>query len=222
MIVLGQWTRALAGKDLRLRFPRPAVLLRPTLSIGQLGFGDKREPPGKAQPEGQVPSRHRGTYVLEGDKRDYRPISIWIEIEPAFGLDGRGVHARSDDRKAKGSFRSVYMLVQEEKSMDVGSTAKQNAKDAQELFNKAVGPFQTFWRSAFFEIPMTVTSELMRFTAHRLEAQADYLKTFNRCASVPEIIDAQSHFVQKAADDYGVEMSRLMEDVRQTTLNKAA
>lgn len=76
--------------------------------------------------------------------------------------------------------------------------------------------------ASFLHLPLTVASETLRFTARRLEAQADHLNMINRCSSVPEIMEAYSQFMRKATDDYGVETGRIMEEVRATIASKAA
>lgn len=84
------------------------------------------------------------------------------------------------------------------------------------------GTFTAWWNDAFLRLPLTVAGETLRFTARRLQAQADYLSHVNHCANVPEFMEAQSQFMRKATDDYGVETGRLMEEVRAAVTRNAA
>jgi hypothetical protein len=83
-------------------------------------------------------------------------------------------------------------------------------------------PFATAWKAAFFDLPLAVLSQAMRFTAHRLEAQVDFLTTVNKCKTMPEIVEAQSQFIQKATGDLSVETGRFLEEVRAKMANQAA
>jgi len=78
------------------------------------------------------------------------------------------------------------------------------------------------WSASVLHLPLTVASETLRFTARRLQAQADHLATVNRCANVPEFMEAQTQFIRKASDDYGVETGRIMQEVRAVIESKAA
>jgi hypothetical protein len=80
----------------------------------------------------------------------------------------------------------------------------------------------SWWTGAFLRLPLTVAGETLRFTARRLQAQADYLTRVNHCSNVPEFMEAQSQFMRNATDDYGVETGRLMEEVRAAVTQKAA
>jgi len=82
--------------------------------------------------------------------------------------------------------------------------------------------FTAWWSDAFLRLPLAVAQESLRFTALRLQAQADYLSRVNRCANVPEFMEAQSQFVRKATDDYGVETGKLVEEIRAAATPKAA
>jgi hypothetical protein len=86
---------------------------------------------------------------------------------------------------------------------------------------KFLQPFQTMWKSAFLEVPITVLSDSLRFAGARLQAQGDYFSSLLNCRSVPEIVETQSEFVRKSVDEYGAETSRIMEDLR-ANISKAA
>lgn len=78
------------------------------------------------------------------------------------------------------------------------------------------------WRAPFFHLPLVVTVESLHFMARRLDAQAEYLNALNHCTNMPEFVGAQSQFLRKATDDYGVETGRVMEEVRSAISRKAA
>jgi hypothetical protein len=78
------------------------------------------------------------------------------------------------------------------------------------------------WSASLLHLPLTVATESLRFTARRLEAQADHIAMLNGCTNVPEFMEVQSQFMRKATDDYGVETGRIMEEVRAAMANKAA
>jgi hypothetical protein len=107
-------------------------------------------------------------------------------------------------------------------------TMERDAKLARDETMKLAAPFQMFWKATLIDIPMAVASESMRFCGHRLQAHGDYLANLNHCRSLPEMIEAHSHFVRKTVDVYGHETSKMMEDVRgkvheaQNQMSKAA
>ena len=86
---------------------------------------------------------------------------------------------------------------------------------------EAAAPIQAAWRTAFFDLPLALLSETIRFSGQRLQAQGDFLAILRTCHTVPEVMDAQSRFMRATVDEYGAETSKIMEDVR-TTMSKAA
>ncbi len=82
--------------------------------------------------------------------------------------------------------------------------------------------FTAGWNDAYLRLVLAVAGESLRFTARRLQAQADFLSRLNHCANVPEFMEAQSQFVHKATDDYGVETGRIIEEIRAAAAPKAA
>lgn len=108
------------------------------------------------------------------------------------------------------------------------STIEREAKNARDETMRLSGPFQALWKVTFFDLPLSVASETLRFVGRRMQAHGDHIASLNSCRSVPEFIDAHSHFVRSVVDDYGQETSRFMEDVRGTMsdmrnqFNKAA
>jgi len=108
------------------------------------------------------------------------------------------------------------------------STIEREVKNTREETMKLSGPFQALLKVTFFDLPLSIASETLRFAGRRFQAQGDHLASLNACRTVPEIIDVQSHFVRSAVDAYGQETSKIMEDVRGTMtemrsqFNKAA
>lgn len=99
--------------------------------------------------------------------------------------------------------------------MDEHVTGPETAQIQQDVLKVAV-PFQAAWRNAFFDLPLAVYSEAVRFAGQRLQAQGEFLASLRSCRTVPEVIEAQSRFVRTAVDEYGAETSKIMEDVRAT------
>jgi ABC-type uncharacterized transport system involved in gliding motility auxiliary subunit len=95
-------------------------------------------------------------------------------------------------------------------------TMEREAKLARDETMKLAAPFQMFWKATLFDIPMAMASESVRFYGRRLQSHGDYLANLNHCRSVPEMIEAHSHFIRKAVDVFGDEPSKMAEDVRDT------
>ncbi len=91
----------------------------------------------------------------------------------------------------------------------------------QDNLMQTAAPFQAAWQRAWFELPFAMFAEVLRFTARRLQAQSDFIAGLETCHTVPEVIDAQSHFVRTAVGDYGSETSKIINDMRKN-LSKAA
>jgi hypothetical protein len=96
------------------------------------------------------------------------------------------------------------------------STIEREAKIARDDAMKLTAPLQTFWKMTFFDMPLAVASESMRFLGSRLQAHGEHLASLNSCRSVPEMLDMQSHFVRHTVDAYGRETSKIIKDVRST------
>jgi hypothetical protein len=88
---------------------------------------------------------------------------------------------------------------------------------AQDKFLAATAPLQEVWRQTWIEWPVALASESLRFTAHRLRAHSDFYGKLQSCGSVPEFIEAHSHFMRCAFDDYGSEASKVIKDATQHT-----
>jgi hypothetical protein len=99
------------------------------------------------------------------------------------------------------------------------STIERGATNVREETLRLSAPLQAFWRATFYDVPLSVASETLRFFGQRLQAHGEHLASLNACRSVPEFIDANSQFVRGAMDAYGQETSKIMEDVRGTMGN---
>jgi hypothetical protein len=81
----------------------------------------------------------------------------------------------------------------------------------------ATGAMPTLWRTMLLDVPSNVTSELMRFSARRCEAQADYFNELNHCRTIPDLLNTQTTFLRNAADDCSAEPGRLLDCFRSDT-----
>ena len=93
-------------------------------------------------------------------------------------------------------------------------TIRSQSGHVQEEALKMAAPLQTAWKKVYFDLPLAMLSEAMRFTGQRLQAQSDFFASLKNCRTVPEVVDAQSTFVRTAADEYGVETGKVAKDVR--------
>ncbi len=96
------------------------------------------------------------------------------------------------------------------------SAIERDTNTMQDEAVRLTAPFRTFWKVTFFDLPLTVLSESMRFAGRRLHAHADHFASLNSCQSVPEMIEAQAQFIRNAVAEFGQETGKIMEDVRGT------
>lgn len=64
-------------------------------------------------------------------------------------------------------------------------------------------------RTPAFGIPVATWIELLRFTAHRLEAQADFWQRLCRCSDLSDAVRQQSIFIDAAVSDYASETAAI-------------
>lgn len=86
---------------------------------------------------------------------------------------------------------------------------------------KAALPFQAMWGKSWFDLPLLVFSESLRFWGQRLQAQGEFLGSLRSCRTVPDVMEAQSKFARTVVNDYGAETNKIMDDIR-ASVNKAA
>ena len=68
------------------------------------------------------------------------------------------------------------------------------------------------WKASTLDLPLALWSETLRFMAHRLQADADYVASLNHCKTISEALERQASFTQKAVADYAAETSTLMKE----------
>ena len=66
-------------------------------------------------------------------------------------------------------------------------------------------PIIATWKAYFFDMPLMVVRELLRFMAHRFEKQAALLSRLAASKTATETIEAQTAFLDTALGDYGNE-----------------
>jgi hypothetical protein len=103
----------------------------------------------------------------------------------------------------------------EEVTMDTPAIDRE-IRNARDETLKLTAPFQAMWKVTLFDLPLGVASETLRFFGRRMQAHGEHLASLNTCRTVPEIIDANSHFVRSFVDEYGQETNKIMQDVRGT------
>jgi len=74
-------------------------------------------------------------------------------------------------------------------------------------------PFAAIWKKAFFDLPIALLSQSLRVSARRLEAELEYLDTVTYCKTMPEMVEAHSHLIQKTTSDIGQETSRFLQEM---------
>jgi hypothetical protein len=79
----------------------------------------------------------------------------------------------------------------------------------------ATEPMVAAYKAYFLDLPLTMTSETLRFAGHRLEEQAKLLASFSACKTLSDLAEAQSHFVQGALGDYRKEAGALVHRARE-------
>lgn len=74
-------------------------------------------------------------------------------------------------------------------------------------------PFEAvpgWFRATALDLPLTVGSEMLHFAARRFEAQANLWQDLSRCQALPEVLQCQADFAQRAMSDYTREFSTLV------------
>jgi hypothetical protein len=71
-------------------------------------------------------------------------------------------------------------------------------------------PMAAAYKTYFVDLPLTMTSEALRFAGHRLEEQAKLLATLSECSTFSDVAQAQSHFLKGAVGDYRKEAGALV------------
>lgn len=96
---------------------------------------------------------------------------------------------------------------------------RSRSEDPREEALRMAAPLRTAWHKMYFDLPLAMMSEAMRFAGQRLQAQGELFSGLRACRSVPDMIETQSTFVRTAVNDYGVETGKIANDVR-SAVNK--
>ena len=78
------------------------------------------------------------------------------------------------------------------------------------------------WRAFAVDLPLRLAAEALRFTSHRLQAQADHLAALAGCGSLKDAVELQATFLSKGVADYQEEATTLTHDITEVALAKAA
>ncbi|AWN42783.1 hypothetical protein [Methylobacterium durans] len=77
------------------------------------------------------------------------------------------------------------------------------------------------WRAFAVDLPLRLAAETLRFTGHRLQAQADHLAALAGCGSLMDAVELQVAFLTKGVADYQ-EATTLSHDVTEMAFAQAA
>jgi len=70
----------------------------------------------------------------------------------------------------------------------------------------------------FFDLPMAMTNETLRFAAHRLEEQAKLASAASSCKTPFELAETQSAFVLSTINDYQKTAEMFVHQAQKTTI----
>ena len=79
-----------------------------------------------------------------------------------------------------------------------------------------IAPFAAAYKAYFFDLPLTMTSETLRFAGHRLDEQARLLSKLSGCKTLSEVAEAQSDFLKDAVGEYRKEADTLVHRAKET------
>ncbi|MGH1570399.1 phasin family protein [Methylobacterium sp. P31] len=87
---------------------------------------------------------------------------------------------------------------------------------------EAFGVGLNAWQAIAVGLPLRIAAETIRFTGHRLQAQADHLAALARCSSLKDAVELQTTFLTKSVSDYRAEATTLSQDVNAAAFPRAA
>ncbi|KQQ21409.1 hypothetical protein ASF53_23530 [Methylobacterium sp. Leaf123] len=90
--------------------------------------------------------------------------------------------------------------------------------DAAEVIKTGIGT----WRIFAVDLPLRLAAETIRFTGHRLQAQADHLAALALCRSLQAAVELQASFLTESVADYQTEAKTLSHDAAEVAFAKAA
>ncbi len=87
-------------------------------------------------------------------------------------------------------------------STEPAGTTPTNGPTADEPSVTVSKPTVEAFKAYFFDLPMAMANEALRFAAHRLEEQARLVSAASNCKTPFELAQTQSAFVRSAISDY--------------------
>ena len=87
-------------------------------------------------------------------------------------------------------------------STEPAGTEPTNGQTTNGLFVLTSKPTVEAFKAYFFDLPMAMANEALRFAAHRLEEQAKLASAASSCKTPFELVEAQSAFVRGTVVDY--------------------
>ncbi len=91
--------------------------------------------------------------------------------------------------------------------MTTTQSVKTNDAPPAEVVEAVARPIAVAYKTYFLDLPMVMTREALRFTAHRLEEQAKLLTNLSACTTLADMAETQSIFLNDAIGDYRQEAS---------------
>jgi hypothetical protein len=87
-------------------------------------------------------------------------------------------------------------------STETAGTPPTNGPITNEPFVMTAKPTVEAFKRYFFDLPMAMANEALRFAAHRLEEQAKFASAVSNCKTPFELAETQSAFVRSTVNDY--------------------
>lgn len=87
-------------------------------------------------------------------------------------------------------------------STEPAGTPSTNGPTINGLFVMTPKPPVEAFKTYFFDLPMAMANEALRFAAHRLEEQAKLASAVSSCKTPFELAETQSAFVRSTINDY--------------------
>jgi hypothetical protein len=86
------------------------------------------------------------------------------------------------------------------------------------LFALTSKPTVEAFKTYFFDLPMAMANEALRFAAHRLEEQAKLASAASSCKTPFELVEAQSAFVRSTVNDYQKKAEMFVHQTQKTAI----
>lgn len=82
-------------------------------------------------------------------------------------------------------------------------------------------PFAEYWKAMYFDMPLTLASDLARYVSQRMQAQSDLCLQLQHAENLSDVVKAEMNFMQEATRDFTSQSSKLMKAANITELRKA-